>query len=275
MIVVTGTKRSGTSMWMQVLIAAGFPPIGTQFPAHWSRSIAAANPRGFWESRFRNGVFYRTNPDPKTGDFLHPRQVKTHVVKVFVPGLVRSDMAYLHRVIATMRNWREYPASLRRLYEMEDRFTRDRAAREGADPEEPLAQLRGQRSKLPPAVEWWFETYDLIRDLTTRHYPFHLTTFDKVIEDPGPQVRKVIEWLGAGNADAACAAVERTLRTSHPPPPETIFEGVEAEDAAVFDELYRSVHDRGKLSSDLLSALNETQRRFTVRFGALSRERES
>ena len=26
MIVITGSKRSGTSLWMQILIAAGFPP---------------------------------------------------------------------------------------------------------------------------------------------------------------------------------------------------------------------------------------------------------
>jgi len=34
-IVVTGTKRSGTSMWMQVLGAAGLPVVGDAFPADW------------------------------------------------------------------------------------------------------------------------------------------------------------------------------------------------------------------------------------------------
>ena len=32
MIFVSGTKRSGTSMWMQVLRAAGLPVLGEAFP---------------------------------------------------------------------------------------------------------------------------------------------------------------------------------------------------------------------------------------------------
>ena len=39
MLFVTGTKRSGTSMWMQVLRAAGLPVIGTEFPRDWGEVI--------------------------------------------------------------------------------------------------------------------------------------------------------------------------------------------------------------------------------------------
>ena len=35
MIIVTGTKRSGTSMWMQILAAAGLPVFGEAFPRSW------------------------------------------------------------------------------------------------------------------------------------------------------------------------------------------------------------------------------------------------
>ncbi len=275
MILVTGTKRSGTSMWMQILIAAGHPYIGTPFPAHWGEAIAGANPRGFFESRFRQGVFYRTNPDPKTGDFLHPKQVRRHVVKVFVPGLVRTDMAYIHRVVATMRHWREYAPSLARLYSMEDDYARIRATEVGADPDQRVAGLVARRSPLPPAIEWWFETYDLIRDLTTRRYPFHLTTYDRVLADPEAQIRKVLAWIGGEpDAEAACAAVAGTLRSVGPARVAEDADGVTVEDARVFDALCDMVHERGKLSREILVALNETQRRLVTRFGALSRERE-
>ena len=49
MFIVTGTKRSGTSMWMQILIAAGLPIIGEAFPMRWEHTIKAANPEGFYE----------------------------------------------------------------------------------------------------------------------------------------------------------------------------------------------------------------------------------
>jgi hypothetical protein len=121
MIVVTGTKRSGTSMWMQFLKAAGFPFIGDAFPRNWGKTIHDANPRGFWESELRRGIYYQTNSDPKSGTYLFPDQTRRNAVKVFIPGLIRSDVAFIDRVVATVRRWRQYVRSLNRLYTMESK----------------------------------------------------------------------------------------------------------------------------------------------------------
>lgn len=121
MILVCGTKRSGTSLWMQMLGAAGYSIIGEAFPSVWEESIREANPRGFFESRLRQGVFFATNPDPESGEFIFPDPSKNHAVKVFVPGLVRTDYAFIDRVVGTMRHWSAYSTSLSRLYELEDR----------------------------------------------------------------------------------------------------------------------------------------------------------
>ena len=115
MIVVTGTKRSGTSMWMHVLVAAGLPHIGDRFPAGWGELLRDANPDGFYESELMVGINYRTNPHPLTGAYLAPQQTRDYAVKIFIPGLVRSDVAFLDRCIATVRDWRQYVASLRRV----------------------------------------------------------------------------------------------------------------------------------------------------------------
>ena len=119
MLVVTGTPRSGTSMWMQILVAAGFEAIGEPFPGDWEALLAAGNRDGYWESQLLGGVYYRTNPHPISGAFLFPEQTTFHAVKIMIPGLVRSDLAYLDRVIATVRGWRAFAASrvkLRELY---------------------------------------------------------------------------------------------------------------------------------------------------------------
>ncbi len=44
MLVVTGCKRSGTSLWMQILIAAGFPHIGKDF---WVESVQNGVEHGY------------------------------------------------------------------------------------------------------------------------------------------------------------------------------------------------------------------------------------
>ena len=120
MIVVSGTKRSGTSMWMQALEAGGFLVLGTRFMKNWEATIKDANPHGFYESVLRRGIYFATNPHPETGIYLPPRDTRRVAVKVFPPGLARTDMAFLDHVIVTMRPWREYVTSLQRLYAMED-----------------------------------------------------------------------------------------------------------------------------------------------------------
>ena len=274
MIIVTGTKRSGTSMWMQALQAAGVEVLGSAFPRVWEQSIKDANPRGFYESRFRNGVFYRTNPDPKTGRFLHPKPSRKVAVKVFIPGLVRTDMAYLHRVLASVRPWRAYSASLRRLYAMEDRWL-EAKEHDPETGESPLERARKQRAPVPPAVEWWFENYELIRDVATRRYAFHVVSYDRMLSDPAATLAQVIPWLGVGEVDAAAAAIEPSLRSQPadtPDPPEAA--DLPADAVRIFDDYYTSVHDQGALPKSLITDMNALQKRMEADWKALGKERE-
>ncbi len=273
MILVTGTKRSGTSMWMQILAAAGLPWIGKEFLGRWDKSIRAANPEGFYESLFRRGVFFATNPDPRTGAFLFPKQCEGHAVKVFIPGLVRTDYAYIGRVVATLRPWRDYCTSIQRLYEMEDRFLAGLPPEEGPDGkvEQPLERALRQRPKIHPALEWWFENYDLIRDIATRRYPVNLVSYDTLLADPGAVIPKVLEWIGRGDAEAALKVVKPRLRTQ-------VDSVVDApvDDAAVevFDALHREIADSQSLSRGLLEAMNALNSRLEEEWlGGEPRER--
>jgi hypothetical protein len=243
MIIVTGTKRSGTSMWMQILTAAGLPAFGEAFPRNWDRTIKDANPDGFYESILRQGIYYRTNPHPQTGEFFHPSQVQRHVVKVFIPGLVRTDLAYVGKVVATMRHWREYQRSLERLYAMED---------EQRGPNAPVPE------RMPPWLEWWDENYALVRDLLVRRHSVHVQSYDGLLADPGGVITKVIAWLGQPDLDvaAAIAAVHPGNRTQHRPE----VEGVSAARAAVFDALYESIHEHQGLHRSLMERLSAMHR---------------
>lgn len=241
MIIVTGTKRSGTSMWMQILTAAGLPAFGEAFPRNWDQTIKAANPDGFYESILRQGIYYRTNPHPQSGAFFHPSQVQRHVVKVFIPGLVRTDLAYIGKVVATMRHWREYQRSLERLYAMEDE-------RRAPDTPPPV--------RMPPWLEWWEECFMLMRDILVRRHSIHVQSYDGLLADPSGVITKVIEWLGQPELDAAAAiaAVRPGNRTQHRPE----VEGVPPRAAEVFDELYRSIDEHHGLRRSLMARLNET-----------------
>lgn len=266
MIIVTGTKRSGTSMWMQILAAAGFPVMGEPFPGSWGDSIRDCNPRGFHESKFRRGIYYATNPDPRTGHFLRPEAVDKHVVKVFVPGLLRTDWAFIGPVVATMRPWREYATSLDRLYAMEAQWQAHHPPEDELGPRDSASEARVRAGQLPSALEWWFENYELVRDVTVRGYAFHLTTYDRLLADPREEVAGVVEWLGGGDVDGAVAAVAPALRTVQTP--ELEDPGIDAATVDVFDRFYEAVNDGAQLSSRFVDELNTTHRRLVERWDA-------
>jgi hypothetical protein len=246
MVIVTGTKRSGTSLWMQILIAAGIPHFGEAFPRDWGSTLKEANKEGFYESMLRAGIYYATNPHPKTGAYFFPEQVEAHCVKVFIPGLVRTDRAYIGRVIASVREWREFEASLQRLYALED-AERVRAGGDEAAPPE----------RMPPALEWWSENFALVRDISIRRYPVHAQSYDGLLRDPERVIRETIAWLGRGDAERALAAPKPERRTFERP----VSSSVPSEAAEVFDELYRVIDQKKELANAFLLKLNETNER--------------
>ncbi len=251
MIIVTGTKRSGTSMWMQILKAASLPVLGSAFPKNWGESIREANTEGFYESPLRGGIYYATNPHPKTGVYLFPEQTRRAVVKVFVPGLIRSDRAFIDRVLATMRNVREYGPSIARLYAMEHEHKLRTAADKGKDPSSvPVIDY------VPPELEWWSDNFSLISDALTRRYPLHMVSYDAVLERPSELIPEAIEWLGGGDTTEAVAAVKHTLRTQDDTTHADYTLALDTDVVQLCDELYRRVHVREPLTGELIDALN-------------------
>ncbi len=241
MIIITGTKRSGTSMWMQILKASGLNVVGREFPGNWGDTIRDANKRGFYESGLRRGIYYQTNPDPESGRYMPAHKTRDLAVKVFVPGLIRSERAYLYRVIASMRPWREYASSLRRLYALEDDAKRE------AEGEDVVLQRR-----MDPVLEWWLENFTLIRDMVTRRYPFHMISYDRALRDPD-SVMKTLQWAGAPDPASGAAAIDATQRTRS-----GITDDAETHEFAdLFDELYEHADSEKPLVADFIIRLNE------------------
>jgi len=230
---------------MQILIAAGFPAFGEAFPGEWRETLGKANEDGFYESLLRQGIYYETNPHPRTGDYFFPEQVEGHCVKVFIPGLVRTDRAYIGRVIATVREWREHEASLLRLRAMEGAQRRK---------DQSASEHRAPPPQLAPPLEWWSENFALVRDMAIRKYPIHVQSFDGLIADPERVIARLLGWLGRGDVKLATEQVKPQRRTFQRPSSDSLDGPI----AAVFDEFYEALHSGKPLGSTFLEKLNET-----------------
>jgi len=198
MVVVSGCRRSGTSLWMQILIAAGFPYIGKPFMHSWKKSIYEANQYGFYESEFRNGIYFETNPDPVTGIFIPPLQTQLHAVKIFASSLNKTDISYLHRVIHTIRHWKEHCFSFDKLSKMENAHYKTIYEKQFKNINlsiEEIIQLKNFR--VHPAIEWFNNNYSFIQDMALRGYATHCVSYDKLLEKPKESISKTIKWCYA------------------------------------------------------------------------------
>jgi len=149
---------------------------------------------------------FLSNPDPETGFYLHPADVRLHAVKVFVPGLTRTDLAFVERVVACVRDVREYEASMRRMSALEDARDRSHDHFEGADALPPLRHAT-------PYLEWWRDNYALVVDAMTKRYPLHTVTLHRLVTETESTVNAALAFVGTGDSVAAIASVKPSLRT--------------------------------------------------------------
>lgn len=248
MIIVTGTKRSGTSLWMQILDTAGYPYLGEKFPSEWGKSIVDANPNGFYESTFRDGINWTTNP--AKGSYFHPEVYRHHAVKVFMTGLVRTDAAHIHKVIVTVRHWAEYGKSLRRLYELEDKFFAGIENEEERNKKLKIA--KEARGIVEPEDEWFLENYEFLRDYNLRRYECQLTGYDLTLNESEKVLSRVLPWLGFGKVETALQAIDDKLRNRKITRPE-----IKHEHAEVYEEFYQALSN-ASVPKALVEKLNET-----------------
>lgn len=254
-------------MWMQILKAAGYAIIGEAFPRDWAHTIRAGNRLGFYESPLRRGVYFATNPDPRTGEYLCPLQTQSVAVKVFVPGLLRTDLRFVHKVIATVRPWREYRNSVERLYRMEHQNREALRSARGLAP-----RKAGEPRMIAPALAWWNENYGLLRDAVLRRYPLHLVSYAQVLEEPSKRVEAALRFIGAGDALRAAAHVRGDLQTQHDASHESDSYrdlrgptelGFEHDVEPIFDELYARIHGSVRLDQAFFTRLERTHARLT------------
>ena len=242
MIIVTGTKRSGTSMWMNILQNAGIPILGEKFPSNWGETLREANPDGFFESRLRDGINFTSNPDPNTGFYISPKGHENHAIKLFIPGLVKTDLAFVDKVVATIRPWREFSKSITRLRQIEDSHRQ-----EGAE----------IPKYLTPELEWWSENFALLKDFACRKYPLYMVSYDNVLSTPEKTIGEIIKWIGTGDVANAASVIKKEYRTQKKVA-YTPHKAITTEIASLFDELYQRVDQGLNLELDFLARLNAT-----------------
>lgn len=256
---VSGTRCSGATVWMKALEGAGIPVVGKSFPRDWDGNAPSTpGPEDQYHSLLRGGIYYRTNPHPVTGRYFVPEDVQGCAVNVVALGVVRTERAYIEKLVANVRDWREYEGAISRLEAEED---------EARTSENPDAV---PRFRFPPAYEWWMENFAVVRDIGLRRYPARLMTCAQIQADPVAHIADTLAWLGVeAEVDAMAAVAAREHPDFNGEPGHT--DVLEPEVAQVFDDFYGAISPGTALSASLLGKLYETNAKLLPRLRELKR----
>ena len=170
-----------------------------------------------------------------------------------MPGVVRTKVSYLGRVVASMRDFREYEESRRRMWKMEDDSRREKHP----DFEPP--------PRLEPLYEWWTCNYGLLVDGLRRKYPLRIWAYDTMLENPERTIGEALSFVGGGSLEGALRAVHPEHRTQRSP---TTAASVEPKVAAVFDDLYLMVRLQRPLTHPMVTKLEAVNRTLLPRLKA-------
>lgn len=168
-VVVSGLPRSGTSLLMMMLDAAGIPPMQDHV-----READIDNPKGYYE-------FERVK-QLSEGDTTWVGEAKGKAVKVITMLLEHLPSKYKYDVILMRRDLEEILASQRKMLE-----------RRGEDPDKVSDQELGQLFD-----KHFNHIYDWIKK--QKNIRFVEVSYNQLLDSPEAEISKVNHFLG-GNLD--------------------------------------------------------------------------
>ncbi len=168
-IIVSGLPRSGTSMTMKMLEAAGFNILTDHL-----RTADASNPKGYYE-------FERVKK-LKAGDFDWLLDARGKVVKVISALLEFLPNQYHYKIIFMRRNMDEILSSQRQML-LRDGIADDKIS------DQKLADLYEDHLK---KIEEWLEQQPNMETL--------YINYNQILSDPEVNIHQIAQFLG-GNID--------------------------------------------------------------------------
>ena len=176
MIVVTGLRRSGTSMLMQALKKAGFEIAGHKFALDSTPRQIEANPNGFWEVG-------RITKDTGLTDTINGE-----VIKIMFEVLSFSKPELIDKAIVIFRQPTRAIFSLmeHNQIEYESIFMAKQA----------------------------LDSVDSIFYLLKNKIDFKIVIYEEILENPREQMKDICEFLGKGNWKKAAKTVDKKLNRS-------------------------------------------------------------
>ena len=191
MFIISGYKRSGTSLMCQMFDKAGFNGLGERFPKVWEETIKVKNTEGFYESKFiEDGANNQTSPWPASRHTLS-------ACKIFCGGIIKTDQSYIDKIVLMVRDWRTQTHSLRSMY---------------ANTNEHGYGIEDDRiMKYPDGYEFFHYYYEFIKDYRKRGYDTLVVDYDTLLTNPKEECDKIKGFIGVGRWDLAAEQVDPSI----------------------------------------------------------------
>lgn len=186
--IISGIRRSGTSMLMYALRQAGMPVLGEKYCLDDLQDyVLKGNPNGYWELKGVTDKTGLTSKHVNIGD-------KGDLIKVMCECLWKSDPALVDKVVLIFRNPGQ---ALHSLYDHNDINCKDLFT-----------------------IQNMMDISDTFGFLKFYRKEYLIVFYKKILKDPAGEMRKICDFFGNTNWEAAAKTITKKLnRTKSKPFP--------------------------------------------------------
>jgi hypothetical protein len=187
--IITGHRRSGTSLLMLCLRQSGIPIIGSKFAVlledNPDKQMRHANPNGYWEL---GTITVKTGLKPQH-EYIG---INGDLIKIIFDAIYFSDPNLINKTLIITRNPRQVLNSLIK------------------------ANLIIQQD-LPMAIygmiQRTYKTYDF---LIENKIPYKIINYDELLQFPKNTLRRATQFLEKGNHEEGAKYIDKSLNRSQP-----------------------------------------------------------
>lgn len=189
MIIVSGLRRTGTSLMMNILKEAGFDAYAALFSHEtWESKLKELNPNGFFESAFRD-----SGVNPIQMEFS-PKEVEYTAIKVFASAIPRCDGEYITKQIIMLRDFSEVYKSQERMKELDEK-----------------KELDSKEDIFEPGETYLLDYYCVLRDIVKRNKPTLFIDYYDVMQKKDEVLGTLRRFIGCGRFDLAYNLIDDKL----------------------------------------------------------------
>ena len=247
---------------MSMMNEAGFPVLGSKFPLNWEEKRTEKNkdlefPQNPSETGFWEDMNIVDNGCNNVTMNINPENLKDHAAKIFFSGMIKTDLAYIDKVILCIRDCKSYTSSWEKVLSFNLKENNKKT----------------EKYPYPIGTEFVCKYSILLKDYVKRKYKMIVIDYDQMLNDPEKICTNLKSFIGSGRFDLSKNLIDKKFNNHS-----NVSCSEKDEFAPGFFDFADNMHNslkNGNISAQFLENINYWSRRCAEEINKINKELEN